>query len=46
MDDAWLATLAGKDYLFATDWGVVPWLLNAAYLLIIGVTFPPGRDAG
>ena len=22
MDDAWLATLAGKDYLFATDWGV------------------------
>ena len=31
MDDAWLATLAGKDYLFATDWGVVPWVLNGAY---------------
>ena len=37
MDDAWLATLAGKDYLFATDWGVVPWLLNAAYpVMIVG----------
>jgi hypothetical protein len=38
MDDAWLATLAGKDYLFATDWGVVPWLLNIGYPLVIVVT--------
>ncbi|MEO5822936.1 MAG: hypothetical protein ABIT71_20715, partial [Vicinamibacteraceae bacterium] len=39
MDDAWLATLAGKDYLFATDWGLVPWLLNIAYPLVIALTF-------
>ena len=47
MDDAWLATLAGKDYLFATDWGVVPWLLNIAYPLIIVCllyTSPSPRD--
>jgi hypothetical protein len=39
MDAAWLATLAGKDYLFATGWGVVPWLFNGAYPVIIGLTF-------
>jgi hypothetical protein len=38
MDRAWLATLAGKDYLFATDWGPVPWLLNAAYPVVIIAT--------
>jgi hypothetical protein len=46
MDDAWLATLAGKDYLFATDWGAVPWLLNAAYPLIIGLTYLARRRRG
>ena len=46
MDDAWLATLSGKDYLFATDWGPVPWLLNAAYPLVIGVTFLARRRRG
>jgi hypothetical protein len=46
MDDAWLATLAGKDYLFATDWGVVPWLLNAAYPVIIVFTFLARRRRG
>ena len=46
MDDAWLATLAGKDYLFATDWGAVPWLLNAAYPLVIAVTFLARRRRG
>ena len=46
MDDAWLATLAGKDYLFATDWGAVPWLLNAAYPLVIGLTWLARRRRG
>jgi hypothetical protein len=46
MDEAWLATLAGKDYLFATDWGVVPWLLNAAYPVIIALTFLARRRRG
>jgi hypothetical protein len=46
MDDAWLATLAGKDYLFATDWGAVPWLLNAAYPIAIVATFLVRRRRG
>jgi hypothetical protein len=46
MDDAWLATLAGKDYLFATDWGVVPWLLNIGYPLVIVVTCAVRRRRG
>ena len=46
MDEAWLATLAGKDYLFATDWGVVPWLLNCAYPVIIVITFLARRRRG
>jgi hypothetical protein len=46
MDDAWLATLAGKDYLFATDWGVVPWLLNIGYPLIIVATAAVRRRRG
>jgi hypothetical protein len=46
MDDAWLATLASKDYLFATDWGPVPWLLNVAYPVVIAVTFLARRRRG
>jgi hypothetical protein len=46
MDDAWLATLAGKDYLFATDWGPLPWLLNTAYPLVIFLTFAARRSRG
>ncbi len=46
MDDAWLATLAGKDYLFATDWGIVPWLLNIGYPLVIVATCLVRRRRG
>jgi hypothetical protein len=46
MDDAWLSTLAGKDYLFATDWGVGPWALNAAYPAVIVATFLARRRRG
>jgi hypothetical protein len=46
MDDAWVATLAGKDYLFATAWGAVPWILNLSYPLVIGITFLARRDRG
>ena len=46
MDDAWLSTLAGKDYLFATDWGVVPWVLNGAYPVVIVATFLARRRRG
>jgi hypothetical protein len=46
MDDAWVATLAGKDYLFATDWGPVPWLVNTLYPVAILVTFLARRARG
>src|SRR5688572_26867423 len=32
MDDAWLATLAGKRYLFPLQWSWDAWLVNAAYV--------------
>ena len=46
MDDAWLSTLAGKDYLFATDWSLGTWLLNAAYPVVIAATFLARRRRG
>jgi hypothetical protein len=46
MDDAWVAAIASKDYLFATDWSAGPWLLNAAYPVVIGATFAARRARG
>jgi hypothetical protein len=46
MDDAWLATLAGKDYLFATDWGPLPWVFNVSYPVVIAATFLARRRRG
>jgi hypothetical protein len=46
MDDAWLATLAGKDYLFPTDWGAITWMNNLLYPVVIGVTFAARRARG
>jgi hypothetical protein len=31
MDDAWLAALAGKDYIFPLRWSWDAWLINLAY---------------
>ena len=45
MDDAWVATLAGKDYLFpTTDWGVGPWVANLLYPVIIAATWLARRS--
>lgn len=47
MDDAWVATLAGKDYLFpTTDWGVGPWVANLLYPVIITATWLARRSRG
>lgn len=38
MDQEWLRVLAGKDYLFATDWPVAQWMVAGLYLaLVVGV---------
>jgi hypothetical protein len=35
MDDAWLAVLADKDYLFPTDWPLYAWVLNLMYPAVV-----------
>jgi len=35
MDDAWLATLAEKDYLFPLRWSWDAWLVNLGYIPVI-----------
>lgn len=35
MDDAWLATLADKDYLFPLRWSWDAWLVNLGYIPVI-----------
>jgi hypothetical protein len=38
MDQEWLRVLAGKDYLFATDWPLSQWVVAELYLaLVVGV---------
>ena len=46
MDDAWLATLASKDYLFPNQWDAGPWLANMLYPVVIGATFAARRARG
>lgn len=35
MDAAWLAVLAGKDYLFPSDWPAYAWVVNLAYPAVL-----------
>jgi hypothetical protein len=46
MDQAWLATLSSKDYLFPLAWPADAWLLNLAYIPIIVWALRTRRDAG
>jgi len=39
MDPAWLGVVAGKDYLFPTEWGPTAWAMAAAYVIAVGGTF-------
>ena len=32
MDPLWASALAGKDYIFPSDWNASFWLVNLAYL--------------
>jgi hypothetical protein len=54
MDPLWASAMAGKDYIFPSDWNASFWLVNLSYLLVAvalflfrrrrGVTVP--REAG
>ena len=39
MDPAWLDVLAGKDYLFPTDWPIDAWVINLLYPVVIAATW-------
>jgi hypothetical protein len=39
MDPAWLTVLAGKDYLFPTDWPIYAWVLNLLYPAVIVASY-------
>ena len=46
MDEAWLAVLAGKDYLFATDWPADMWALAVLYVTVPAAAFALRRRLG
>ncbi len=46
MDDTWLAVLAGKDYLFATEWPADMWALAALYAAVPAAAFAVRRRLG
>jgi hypothetical protein len=46
MDDEWLALIAAKDYLFPLQWPWFAWLLNLAYIPIVGVIYRRRAAAG
>jgi hypothetical protein len=46
MDPAWASVLAGKDYIFPSDWGPAFWLVNFGYLAIAGAIFQVRRRRG
>lgn len=46
MDPAWASVMAGKDYIFPSDWGPAFWLVNVGYLAIAAATFHMRRRRG
>jgi hypothetical protein len=46
MDDAWLNVLAGKDYLFATQWPASAWAIAALYVFTPAAAYGVRRRIG
>jgi hypothetical protein len=46
MDEAWIATLETKDYLFPLEWPAYAWLLNLAYAPVIFFIYKRRSQAG
>jgi hypothetical protein len=46
MDSTWASVLAGKDYVFPSDWGPAFWLVNFGYLAIATAIFQMRRRRG
>lgn len=39
MDPVWVSVIAGKDYIFPTEWPLDAWLINLGYALLIGLAY-------
>lgn len=46
MDPLWASVLAGKDYIFPSDWGPAFWIVNLGYLAVIVVIYQYRRRSG
>ncbi len=46
VDPVWASVMAGKDYIFPSDWGPAFWIVNFGYLALIAVVFQMRRRRG
>jgi len=46
MDPLWASALAGKDYVFPSDWTASFWFVNLAYLVVAGAVVALRRRSG
>ena len=46
MDPMWASAMAGKDYIFPSDWNASFWLVNMAYPVVAGALFLARRRRG
>jgi hypothetical protein len=46
MDDAWVAVLVDKDYLFSAHWPLYAWMLNLTSALVVILVYRRRRSAG
>ncbi|HUP40516.1 MAG TPA: hypothetical protein VM115_10385, partial [Vicinamibacterales bacterium] len=46
MDPLWASALAGKDYVFPSDWNVSFWLVNLSYLVVAVAVYAMRRRRG
>lgn len=46
IDPSWASVLAGKDYIFPSDWGPAFWLVNFGYLAVVLAIYRMRRQRG
>jgi len=46
MDPQWASALAGKDYIFPSDWNASFWLVNLSYLIVAAAIYAARRRRG
>ena len=46
MDPLWASAMAGKDYIFPSDWNASFWLVNLGYLVVVSAIYIMRRRRG